>query len=207
MVLFVGFILGIISSFCAAIWYDRITRPKLATRPDASRAQGQKEGRAPHEFYHLLVRNVPLRVVGGRRPAWECKVTIEVVDEQGDRLLPELIYGRWASQPEPVVPVASSTLGTGALDFGRLVLGRKGTVYSHEDEAVSIAIKYEGDPDCHIFSNESYLYDQWENPAWKLGPGSHRLRVQLLYERSSTPLYFRLQNRGISRNDVLLTPE
>jgi hypothetical protein len=207
MALFIGFIFGIISSFFAAILYDKITRPKLAAAPDSSRAQGQADGQAPHEFYHLVVRNVPARFLGGRRAAWDCKVTIEVVDLEGERLLPEIIWGRWASQPEPVVPVSTSNVGTGALDFGRLILGRKATIYSHENHSVSIAIKFEGSPDCYIFSNESYIHNRWENPAWKLGPGSHRLRVQFYYERPSKPVYYRLHNNGTSRNDLALTPE
>ena len=52
--------------------------------------------------------------------------------------------------------------------------------------------------------NESYLYDRWQNPAWKLGPGDHILRVVVEYERGREVRRFKLRNGGLSRDDVLL---
>lgn len=203
-----GFFFGILSSFLASIVYDHITKAKLVCRVDKNRSQTQPQGHPPCEFYHVIVKNDPaLWPIGGRKPAWDCKATLEIVDNAGTRLLPEVINGRWASQPEPVVPISNAGIGTGALDFGRLVLARKITVHSHDDQSLSIAVKYENSPDCHLFSNESYLYPRWENPSWKLGPGSHRLRISLLYERPAKPRYYWLHNKGMSRDDLTLEAE
>jgi len=207
--LVLGFALGIISSYVAAILYDRLTQPKLVVFAGAGRDQGGGVGGEPlHEFYHLIVRNESAHwPVSGRKPAWDCAASIEVVDKRGQRVLPEAINGRWASQPQPIMPVSTSAPGTGAIDFGRLVLARKINVHSHDDQSLSVALKYEGSPDCYLFSNESYLFDGWQNPSWNLGPGSHRLRITLHYERPAKPLYFWLHNTGLGRGDLRLEAE
>lgn len=201
----IGFLLGIIGSLAAAIFYDAATRPKLTILPDPNRAQGRASPVAtPHEFYHVLIRQVrPLWPFPGRKPAWECKVSIETIDGNGSSVLGP-IAARWASQPEPLMPTIQNGSIVNVLDFARLVAARKCNVHSHEDQPVSVALKYEGSPDCHLFSNESYLYDRWQNPGWKLGPGDYMLRVVVEYERGREIRRFKLRNGGLSRDDVLL---
>jgi hypothetical protein len=106
----IGFMLGILASGIAALVYEYGTRPLLQVLLDDSpRAQGQKPGQAPHEFYHLKVRNVPPRwPLLGRRPAWACKATIEVFDHNGKRVIPDTIIARWPSQPEPLIPAVNA---------------------------------------------------------------------------------------------------
>lgn len=69
-----GFLLGVLASAIVAIVVDRAARPLLAVLThDGARAQGQNAGSPPHEFFHVLVRNVPARrPLAGRRPAWSC---------------------------------------------------------------------------------------------------------------------------------------
>ena len=129
------------------------------------------------------------------------------MDGLGDCLLPHTVQGRWTSQPEPLLPVSIAGQVVNAVDFGRLMVARKINVHAHEDQQVSIALKYEGSPDCHLFSNESYLFPRWQNPAWLLGPGPHRLRVTLYYERGHEVWHFRLLNCGTCRGDTKLEPE
>jgi hypothetical protein len=149
----IGFLLGIVGSLAAAIFYDRATRPKLTVLPDPNRAQGQASSSAsPHEFYHVLIRQVrALWPFPGRRPAWECKVSIEMIDSDGNRVLGP-IAARWASQPEPLIPSLQEDRLVNVIDFARFFAARKCNVHSHEDQPVSIALKYEGNADCHLFS-------------------------------------------------------
>lgn len=203
-----GFFLGILASSIAAILYDRWTRPKLTILSDTGpRAQGQVPGKPPHEFYHVRVRNqAPPWPIGGRRPAWDTKITIEVVDEFGKSLLSEPIAGRWTSQPEPLLPIALADRVINVVDLARLIMARKVNVHSHDDQQVPLALKFDGNMDCHIFSNESYLHPDWKNPKWKLGEGSHRLRLILYYQRGREIFHFRLRNLGTSRDDVVVEP-
>ena len=201
-----GFLLGIMGSLIAAIFYDRATRPKLTVIADTGRAQGQTPDRPAHEFYHVLIRNEPAPwMFPGRKPAWDCKVNIEVVDDEGNRILThDPVAARWASQPEPLIPVLHDSQTVNLIDFSRLVMARKANVHAHEDQPVSIVLKYDGDPNCFLFSNESYYYPGWANPEWKLGLGEHRLRLTVLYERGREVFYLTVRNSGPSRNDVAL---
>jgi hypothetical protein len=206
--LFGGFVLGILGSTIAWVISEYLARPLLAISVDTNRARGQTAPEnPPHEFYHILVTNQPSRwPVPGRRPAWACTSTIEVFREDGKPAVEGRIIGRWTSQPEPVLPVVSEGQVGGVVDPARLMQARKIDVHGHATEAMAIAIKFEGEQDCHIFTNESYVFPRWQNPAWRLGPGRYRVRVTIFYERGRAQQDFELRNSGLSRDDVRLSP-
>jgi hypothetical protein len=83
---------------------------------------------------------------------------------------------------------------------------RKIDIHSHFDEAMSIAVKFEGELDRHIFTNESYYFPKWQNPAWRLKLGRYLVHVTVYYEQGRKEKDFELQNDGPSRNDVRLLP-
>ena len=208
MELFVGFILGILASSIAALVYEYATRPLIETvADDSGRAQGQVPDEKPHEFYHLKVRNLPAKwPLSGRKPAWSCKATIEVFNTDGSRAIKEPIPARWTSQPEPLIPILQAGQHANLLDPAKIITGRKVDVHGHEDQQLSIAIKFEGEPECHVFSNESYQFQRWQNPAWRLKTGTYRLRVTLFYERGRSQNDFELRNSGPGRDDLQLRP-
>jgi len=203
-----GFIFGIIASAIATLMIDYGTKPLLKIFQDDSpiRAQGQNPNHPPHEFYHLKVSNVSARwPLPGRRPAWACKATIEVFDINGTtRVIPEIIIARWPSQPEPLLPTFNSGHVTNILDPARVLMAQRYDVHNHDNPLLDIAIKYEGNQDCYIFSNESYLYQMWQNPNWRLNNGTYKLKIILYYERGPKEFIFRLRNAGNTRNDLSL---
>jgi hypothetical protein len=67
-----------------------------------------------------------------------------------------------------VLPVVSEEQAGNVLDPARIMQARKIDVNGHATEAMSIVVKLEEDPDCYIFTNESYLSPRWKNPAWRL---------------------------------------
>jgi hypothetical protein len=83
---------------------------------------------------------------------------------------------------------------------------RKIDVHGHFDEPMSIAVKFEGELECYIFSNESYYFPKWQNPAWRLDSGRYRVRVTVYYERGRVEKDFELRNDGPSRDQVRLHP-
>jgi hypothetical protein len=202
----IPFIFGILASWIAAIIYERTTRPKLALGLDKGpRALGKIEEKAPHEFYHVRVKNRPVRwPLPGRKPAWSCKAKIEVFNLDGTRAIKEAIQGRWTSQPEPLVPAVSNDQTVNIVDFARLMLARKMDVHCHEEEQLSIALKYEGQNECYIFSNESYLYSAWMNPDWRLDKGTYRIRITVFYERGIAQKDFLLENSDSTRDGLRL---
>jgi hypothetical protein len=206
MELIYGFLLGIGASTAATVFYEYATRPLLEIRLDqAGRAQGQVPGQAPHEFYHLTIRNLPAWwPFPGRRPAWSCKASIEAFNPDGSPAVSDPVPGRWTSQPEPLLPVIRGDAPANLLDPARLMQARKVDIHNHEDQRLSVALKFEGEPACHLFSNESYRFPKWQNPEWCLGPGTYRLRVSVFYETGCAHADFELANLGLSCNDVRL---
>jgi hypothetical protein len=203
-----GFLLGILASAIAAVFYEYASRPLLDIVVDTSgRAQGQLGNNPPHEFYHAKVRNLPAKwPLSGRKPAWSTKATIEVFAADGSRAIPDTITARWASQPEPLLPVVYAGQPANLLDPARLVAARKVDVHGHEDQQLPVVVKFERQAECYIFSNESYQFSMWQNPAWRLVIGTYRLRVTVYYERGRSQEDFELRNSGPSRDDVQLRP-
>jgi hypothetical protein len=200
----IGFLLGILASGIAAIAYERVTRPLLEILLDnGQRAQGHYPDRPPHEFYHLNVRNLPaVWPLPGRRPAWSCKATIEAFNTKGERTITEPVYARWTSQPEPLIPAVAGDQSVNIVDFARIISARKVDIHSHEEQQMSVALKYEDQAECYIFSNESYLHRAWVNPAWRLEQGEYRLHVTVFYDRGRATRDFTLKNIGTTRDSL-----
>ena len=83
-----------------------------------------------------------------------------------------------------------------------MMQARRADVHCHEDQQISVAVKFEGSEDCHIFTNESYPFPRWQNPAWRLDRGKYRLRATAYYERGRIQTDFTLSNIGAHRDDL-----
>lgn len=199
-----GFLLGIAASGIAAVLYERATGPLVEISLDERPlALGQYPSLPPLAFYHLKIRNLPTRLpLSSRKPAWSSKATIEVFNPDGTLAIAEPIYARWPSQPEPLVPAVAGNQPTNLLDPARLMNARKVDIHAHEDEYISLAMKYDGQPECYIFSNESYLHHAWSNPAWRLASGQYRVVVTVFYGRGRAQREFTLANLRTARNSV-----
>lgn len=203
----VGFFLGILASVIAWLLTEKAVRPSLDIVVDQKRAQGQSQDYPPHAFYHVRVRNVPaICLSAGRRPAWACTASIDVFRQDGSRAITGDVKARWTSQPEPLLPVVAQGRAENVLDPGRLMQAQRMDVHGHSEEPISVAVKFEGEPDCYIFTNESYLFPRWQNPSWRIPPGQYRLRVTVYYERGRVEKDFGLSNEGPRRDDVRLDP-
>jgi hypothetical protein len=202
-----GFLLGILASAIAWLITERASGPCLDIVVDQNRAQGQSSGNPPHEFYHVRVRNISAKwPLPGRRPAWACTASVEVFQRDGSRTITGDVIARWTSQPEPLLPVVTQGQVGNVLDPARVMQARRVDVHGHSEEPISVAVKFEGEQDCYIFTNESYLFPRWQNPSWRIPPGRYRLRVTIYYERGRAEKEFELRNEGISRDDVHMSP-
>jgi hypothetical protein len=197
--LLIGFVLGIVASGLAWLLSEKWVQPKPEVKLDAQRFMGQSGRNPPHEFFHVVIRNAaarwPLKI---RRPAWACEARITIVEPIDALGASPTIIARWTSQPEPVTP----TDGGLALDPGKMILARRMDVFSHHAERVAVVLKYEGDSDYYLFSNESYLFEGGKNPKWRLPEGRYRLRISVSHENGESVTDLRLENSGRSRNEV-----
>ena len=204
MELFAGFLLGILASGIAALVFDRATSPKLEIVVDSgARALGDLPDGTKLEYHHVVVRNArtpwPLP---GRRPAWACQASITVFKWTGEPLTVVPIRARWASQPMPVSSFVVGDRVVLAADMAKIIAGRRVDIYTHQDERLNVALKHQGQSGIHLFTNESLEFERGCNPAWKLEPGTYRLRVTLYYERGEVHADFEFANTGANLEDV-----
>lgn len=199
-----AFVLGVVTSAVVAVSIDRGGRPFIQIgKHTGKRAQGQNPDAPPHEFFHVVARNRPARwPLSGRRPAWSCKASLEIVSDDGKDTRIGPIPARWTSRAEPLTLIGTTAGVAQIPDVALMHLGRRMDVHNHEDEALAVAVKFESEDDCFLFTNESYLFARWSNPEWRLGAGKHRLRVTVSYESGRAPMDFWLNNGGRSRNEM-----
>lgn len=90
--------------------------------------------------------------------------------------------------------------------MAKIIAGRRVDIYTHQDERLTIALKYRGEPALYLFTNESYQFEHLRNPAWKLEAGTYRLRITVHYERGEIQKDFELCNTGPELEDVKIQP-
>lgn len=103
------------------------------------------------------------------------------------------------------MPVSSFVVGDRvvlAADIAKIIAGRRVDIYTHQDERLNVALKHQGQSGIHLFTNESLEFERGCNPAWKLEPGTYRLRVTLYYERGEVHADFEFANTGANLGDV-----
>lgn len=208
MDLVVAFLLGFVASAAVVVAYEYASRPSLEADVDPNgRARGSDPSMPPYEFHHLLVWNEPPRwPLPSRKPAWSTNARLEVFTPDGTSILQEPLYVRWTSQPQPLVPAVDVGRPVNLLDPAKLVTGRKVDVHSHENQQISLLIKFQGEDACHLFANESYLYRKWQNPAWKVPLGTFTVRLTVYYEHGPLQREFQLLNKGPALADVQVVP-
>jgi hypothetical protein len=206
MVLFLGFVLGIAASGVAAVVFDHMTSPKLEVVIDPGpRALGDLPGGTKLEYHHVLVRNVRTAwPLPGRRPAWACQANLTIFKWTGEPLTVVPVRARWASQPMPVSSFVVGDRVIQATDMAKMIAGRRIDIFTHQDERLTIALKHQGQTGIHLFTNESLEFERGCNPAWKLEPGTYRLRVAVFYERGEVLEDFEFSNTGATLDDVTI---
>ena len=204
MELFAGFVLGIVASGVAAVVFDHMTSPKLEIVVDPGpRALGDLPDGTKLEYHHVLVRNVrTARLLPGRRPAWACQANLTIFKWTGEPLTVVPVRARWASQPMPVSSFFVGDRIIQAADMAKIIAGRRIDIFTHQDERLTIGLKHQGQTGIHLYTNESLQFERGCNPAWKLEPGTYRLRVGVFYERGEVSADFEFSNTGAMLDDV-----
>ncbi|MCL0047862.1 hypothetical protein M1N20_00090 [Dehalococcoidia bacterium] len=214
------FIIGFLASLASVILYERGKRPSLGIELGSTR-DDQKQGITPYRFVHVAVENKPvwwpLKFITDRAVAYACQAMIGVhLQTTKKRAIAQDILARWSGTPELVQTVAIPTAAGAVMlqipDITKLPQGRKTDIFPSYKEEIPIAIKFDGDPECYIFSNESYLvpnplpHKPWRNPNWKLDVGTYDILVKVFSGSITKSKRFILENRGPRREDMVLKP-
>jgi hypothetical protein len=103
---------------------------------------------------------------------------------------------RWVNSPEPIAPRIIDVNGTvqfHILDFARAVTESRIDVYPGEEEKLDVAVRFDGEPDCYGWNNESYSYN-WRTPRWRLPQGRHLAKVTITSSGRKCHGVFRVVN-------------
>lgn len=199
--LLIAFVIGLITSALVVISYERVVRPLLdiiAPVPGDDLPPDR-----PYKFYHLAVRQLPtFPFFTGRRPAWSIRGTAEVFRSDGSRAIAAPILVRWSSRPEPITRVWVRNRLITTFNPEAALSNWRVDVHSHENQLIPILIKYDGSPDCYLFSDLSYRQTDLRESAWRLGEGVYTLTITLFYETEALSRSFRLSHLGASWRDV-----
>jgi len=87
---------------------------------------------------------------------------------------------RWANSPQPVsmpiVNLKNRALEFEMLDIGRMTVESRIDVYPGENELLDVAVRFDDEPDCYGWNNESYFHN-WRNPKWKFPRSVYLVKV------------------------------
>ncbi len=207
------FFLGLLASFTAIIFYEIGKKPSLEINI-GSVSESQKPNLPPYRFVHVVAINKPIRrpwkYFTDRSMAHGCQAIIEVynADKPQNRMIKEDIHARWAGTPELLqsvtIPSKQGSIVIHVSDITKLPQGRRMDLLPDYKEEIDIALKFDGEAECYVFSNESYFYPNWKNPNWQLGKGNYEIVVKLFSGSLRKEKRFLLINQGTKRSDLIL---
>lgn len=218
-----AFVLGWLASFTASAVYAWGMTPSLdiRTEPGTTKHIGRRDGHPEHRFLQLEVENkqapLPWRWFTERNTAWACEVFLDFyhADRPSEKAIADTVIARWSSTPELIQPVILPTnvgingqpaMRIGAIpDLTKLPYGRRMDLHSGTPEAIALVVKIEGQSQCYVFSNESYLLG-WENKNWQLDAGKYRIVAEIRSGRSRKRKTFSLNNEGQQLDSVVVSP-
>ena len=116
--------------------------------------------------------------------------------------------GRWSGSPEPVPNhiILNNKVEGMMWDFARLTAPQRMDIPVGTAEPVDVAARFDDDPDCYGWSNESYFSEPiWKNPRWRLAPGRYLVHVVARSQGETAEKTFRLVT-DVRRTDFRLEP-
>ena len=155
----------------------------------------------------LILRNRPLPAVlhwMERNAALQCRGEITFHHLDGQDVFGRRMTIRWANSPQPVPPQITDLKGEIQFliqDFGRSAMDTM-DVYPGEEEVFDVAARFDDEPECFGWNNDSYLFE-WRNPHWRLAPGRYLVEVVITSSGQKCIGEFRLIN-DVARTDFRL---
>lgn len=144
---------------------------------------GRPEGR----WLTVVIYNKkPMPVLGWflhRYPAYGCKAYIIIKNKVGIPVFDDEIIARWSDSPEPFTPILTIEEDKSFKSIEKIYDPQK-LIKTYElppGEKTEIHVVYRAkdDKDAYVWNNESYLYNGWKKPEWKLGEREYRVSVRV----------------------------
>jgi hypothetical protein len=164
----------------------------------------------PFTFAAVQVRNKPLgrpwRWFLSRSSASGCRAAIDFFRWSSDERVMPPVPGRWSSHPEPLrsVPTAVPPVPALSASSSWTVITQFELVYDPtldppdndvrasvggEEMAVAVLTQH----GAFAWGTESYTYDEWAKPEWKLDHGTYRVVIRVEGSSVSKTTAFKLE--------------
>jgi len=131
-----------------------------------------------------------------RNAALQCHGTITFYHLDGQNVFGRSMHIRWSDAPEPI-PIRVQIGNHKGLIFDptRFTITQRVDIYPGESAELDVAVRFDNEPECYGWSNESYFSDPpWRNPNWKLPPERYLVGVNILSSGERCTSIFRLIN-------------
>jgi len=165
------------------------------------------DGKGKRRNLRLVLHNKSLPEFLQRSAALQCRGEITFHNLDGQVFFKKAMPIRWVSSPEPLANQIVDWQGNVQFhirDFTRAAAESRIDVYPGENELLDVAVRFDGEPDCYGWNNDSYLYN-WRNPSWKLPPGRYILKVVITSSGRKCVGKFRLINNVDNLAEFRLT--
>ena len=150
----VGFVASGLVGLATALAVERAKRPRLEIL---------LTGSIEHDLENRKIRSVHLRVSHQGvafferfllpAPALACVAKFRIIREDGSEVFPAPFEARWTgSQQPPEFRVADGGIYPSVFEMLKMR-----DVFPHTSELIDVCIKYEGDSECYVFNNSSYV--------------------------------------------------
>jgi hypothetical protein len=138
------------------------------------------------------MRAVRLRLTNVALPSWarwmsrnaalQCHGNITFHHLDGQNVFGRSMHIRWAGAPEPIPMRVQIGDHEGLIfDPTRFTLSQRVDIYPGESADLDVAARFDNEPECYGWSNESYFSNPpWRTAAWRLQPGRYLIRVTVL---------------------------
>lgn len=197
----IGVLCGGIITILTAIWVEYLRNPKLKLEIEHPALDtADNSGNNKRRNLRLILRNEALppglRWMQ-RAAAIQCKgeVTFHHLDD-GQNVYDRAMPVRWVQSPQPIRPLVVDNQGTvqfQIIDFARLGTDSRIDVYPGDEEKLDVAVRFDGEPDCYGWNNESYAHN-WRTPQWKLSKGRYLAKVTVTSSGKKCYGVFRIAN-------------
>jgi hypothetical protein len=202
----VAVVLGAIVAIGITILLEVLRKPKLELRiapPVDAQYQGRPATRA--RFLYLELINKPLPVLARwmtRNGALQCHGTVAFHHLDGQSVFGRVMPIRWSGLPEPVpLHFVVDDKHVLLLDPLKLTLTQRVDVYPGEAERLDVAARFDNEPECYGWSNESYFSDPiWRNPNWRLPSDRYLVKVTIISAGEKCRGIFRLINDVVQQD-------
>jgi hypothetical protein len=200
MELALGIIFGGLITVLTAVGVEYLRRPKLRlTIENPPLDLPSPNGQGRRRNLRLVLHNDPLPLVARwmqRAAATQCRGEITFHHLDGQDYSGKSMAVRWVSSSEPIASRIVNAAGQFQYyiqDFSRTSGESRVDVYPGESELLDVAVRFDGEPDCYGWNNESYVHN-WRNPDCKLPCGRYLVKVVIASSGQKCVGVFRLIN-------------